>query len=490
MVSTPFAIIGSPYSTLPPRMPDTSKYQAQTAPFLQQWLENPLYSTHPDQLKVFWQRMRVFNEMRQDTLIAGAQLSIKMPLLAADFRILPGDTSSDSKKMAECVERGMGIHKTDSPLSISWIDHVEQALTCMDFGFSMIERVAVRMEEGEIGFKELNHIPAIMLDPSLPWIVFDGKLIGIMQNIQFSMGIHQRPVAYDRLLHFQYQTRNYQPDGESPNSAVWRDWRNRVSLEQLEMIGIEQDTGGTPIVYCPTAASQEDIEDILEQIEQVRRGFRRGIVVPGPKAGTKDNSMEGFPPAHSWLIEPYMGQSNSVAASREVITSLDKRILLRYLAQFLSLGQDATGSFALANASMNFFALSMKMLQKKMLSVWQRKGVNYLYDQNKAKWPSAKRPRIYWNPVQIQDIQTLTDAYTALVESQVLKPTEDDTDFWRSITGTPEEYDGTEYLEILEPLPGAGANGSGGAGNGGSVRPRRSGSRNVAGEPQGGSNRP
>ena len=465
-------------------MPDTSKYQPQIAPFLQQWPENPLYSTHPDQLKVFWQRMRTFNEMRQDTLVSGARESITMPLMAADFRMLPGDTSADSKKMAECIYHGMGI-SDQGPLSISWIDHVEQVLTCFDFGFSMVERVLERMDDGEVGFGQLNHIPAIMLDPSLPWIVFDGKLIGVMQNIQFTQGIVNRPVAYDRILHFQYQTRNYQPDGESPNSAVWRDWRNRVSLEQLEMIAIEQDTGGTPVVYCPAAATDEQIEDILTQLELNRRGFRRGIVFPGPKAGSMRQSQEVFtamPPNHQWLLESYVGSPNSGRHAREVITALDKRMLLRYLAQFLALGQDATGSFALARASIDFFALSMKKLQKRMLAVWQRKGVKYLYEQNLKKYPRAKCPRIYWNPVQLQDIQTLTEAYNSLVETQVLKPTEDDRDYWRSITGAPEEHDGTKYIEIVQPVQQGGDQGNSGS--------RRPGSRNVAGEPQGGSNRP
>ena len=163
--------------------------------------------------------------------------------------------------MAECLANAVGICD-EGPLEIPWINHVEEALTCVEFGFSMIERVLGNFNDGEVGFRELNHMPAIMLDPAMPWIVKDGKLIGVKQAMQFrnSKENVSNAVDYRRILHFQYQTRNHQPDGESALSGIWILWHNRTSLEELERIAIEQNTSGIPVVYMPDSATAEQKE--------------------------------------------------------------------------------------------------------------------------------------------------------------------------------------------------------------------------------------
>ena len=270
-------------------------FRRRTTPYLDGEVEHYIYSTHPERLRHYGRRMLIFNEMRQDAVIRTIIDGLKVPLLASPFRITPADSNTASIKMAEFTERALGM-TDDSALDISWDQHVEEMLRFVEFGYSMTERVLTRYEGGEIGFKELNYLPPVRMDWSNPWIVDPQtrRMTGVRQHVNWNIASNQTwsdtsnyantrtEVPLYKIAHFIYQQRDRQPDGESLLSALWRDWKNRVELEDFEQVGVEHDTGGTPVLYPPHTIDRAEAQKYLQQMEDIRLGAQMGIVMPGP----------------------------------------------------------------------------------------------------------------------------------------------------------------------------------------------------------------
>ena len=421
-------------------------FQRKASRFLSAWQEYPLYSSHPNYLHWFGQRIRVLTEMGNDTEIASMIQGMKFPIEASRFRLDPGGKNIQSKEMAKCITKALNINR-EGILEKPWESHVEEMLTCIDFGFSISERVLGYMDDGKIGVRQLNHIPAIYMDWYQPWVVQRGELVGIRQQMIYEGRRYSQAVPYNRLLHFKYAERNNQPDGRSPLVACWSDWKNRRNLEEFEMIGVEHDTGGTPIVYPPRAIDEAKAQDVLDRILDVKLGGNIGIMMPGRKAGIRywDEDTNDEP---AWLVEAYAGREGGVAGARPIIKDLGKRILSTVFMQWSQLGQDSSGSFALARVTMDFFLLNLMRLQERMVSVWQRELVQKLYQYNLRFYPQAKCPKLTWNPPRLQDLRAQAQVFAELAAMGILEPTNLDGAFFRSIMGMPDD-ENAEKLQIV-----------------------------------------
>lgn len=471
-------------------------YRRRASPYLDGEVEHYIYSTHPERLRNYGRRMLVFNEMRQDAVIRTIIDGLKIPLMASPFRITPGGSDSESVAIAEFMERALGM-TDDTAMDISWDQHVEEMLRFIEFGYSMAERVLMRYEGGEIGFKELNYLPPVRMDWSNPWVVHPNtrKLVGVRQHVNWNTATSQSwdetsnynstrsEIPYYKLIHFIYQQRDRQPDGEALLSALWRDWKNRIELEDFEQVGVEHDTGGTPVLYPPHTIPPESAQKYLKQMEDIRLGAQMGIVMPGPKQGTKFDEQNIAEPG--WLLESYQGKNSSNNA-REIIRDLDRRMFERAFMQWIKMGSGSGGgSFALARTTMDYFLLHLKQIQNNLICTWQRQLVRYLYvvNQMAGKWTNAKCPSIQWNLPGLQDLPTITQAYLQLAQMGVVTPTDADQKFFRTSLTLPSQEEGTEELPLLMMAGGENANQSV-QGNGTREGSPNRWAGNVAGEPQ------
>ena len=444
-------------------------------------VENYLYSTHPQTLFFYGRRMLLYNEMRQDTVIRSILDGLKMPCTGSPFKIVPGGTDTQSKKMAEFMPRALGM-SDDTAMNITWGQHIREMLSCIEFGFAMAEKVLYKYDGGEIGYKQLNYLPPLRLDWGRPWEVGkDGEVVGIRQQHSegsFASREYSQSIDYKRVLHFQYQYRERQPDGESILSAIWRDWKNRVELEEFEQIGVEHATGNTPVIYPPSNVDQEKGDEILEAIEEMRLGDRMGIVMPGSKQGVSQNGE--IMPSPGWLLESFNGNMGAVDV-RKIIDGIDNRIYARAFMQFMMMSRGTGGgSFALARTSMDFFILHLIEIQQNLTEIWQRYAIRHIYRLNLHKWPRAECPRIYWMPPALADLTTSMNAFLELTNLGVLEPTEADKEHWRTVLQLAQEYEGSEKLTKVEELRNVQLQ----QGNGSREGSPNRGGGNLAGEPQ------
>lgn len=401
------------------------------------------------QLKPLATRLKIFREMRRDTVIGTGLDGVKLPLLAADFDTTPASESEVDVAAATFIHDSLGMER-QGDLDAPWLDHVLEAMEALEMGFALSEMTLVSREDGLFGMGSLTPIGQETLSSTVtPWELGDHQEL---------ISVHQKPPSGDttpieipawKLLHFTLRSRKRNPEGESILAGVWRDWRMRTNFEELEGIGVERDVGGMPVIYPPTAPTEGEKTDIDTQMGALRNDQRGYIRMPGPKAGTTRDTEQG------WTLEPYASGSKAYNV-REIIKDYDIRILMRFFTQFLMLGMDTGGTQALVKGSHAFLNLALRSIQQKLLAVWNRQLVPFMLSFNEGRFQGmTANPVITWSDPGAEDLQALTTLYTGLTASKVLTITKVDEDHVRAIVGLPDRPEGVgEGDRNPQPIPG------------------------------------
>jgi len=118
-------------------------------------------------------------------------------------------------------------------------------------------------------------------------------------------------------------------------------------------------------------------------------------------------------------LEAYGGGSK-VYNSREIIRDWQHLIRQRFFADFLAFGSENVGTQALAREMTTFFGLALRAIQERMLSVWNRQLVPWLFRWN--QWHLQKFPSIEWLKPGDTNVQSLAQAYQIFITSNLLDP--------------------------------------------------------------------
>ena len=136
-----------------------------------------------------------------------------------------------------------------------------------------------------------------------------------------------------------------------------------------------------------------------------------GIVMPGPKQGTKFDEQNIAEPG--WLLESYQGKTGGNGA-RQIINDLDRRMFERAFMQWIKMGSGSGGgSFALARTTMDYFLLHLKQIQNNLiLHLAASIGALPLHSQSNVGKVAAGGMSLY--PVEPSWLARPTDDHTSL----------------------------------------------------------------------------
>lgn len=153
-----------------------------------------------------------------------------------------------------------------------------------------------------------------------------------------------------------YDGRVYCP--EMPQNHIVYVRRNGKSCWSGNSIGIERDLAGLPMAFVPPEVLSDDATDkqvaIRNRVETIVRNVRR-------------DEQEGIVFPQSWNAEGeknYDFQLLSSGGDRQfdtnaIIQRYDERIAMSALADFLLIGHEQVGSFALASSKTNLFSVAL-----------------------------------------------------------------------------------------------------------------------------------
>ena len=276
-----------------------------------------------------------YDEMRRNSPIVSALLlANEQSIRKVSWNFTSEDGDEDPR--VELLEEAL------ANMSLSWNDHIIEALTMLPFGFSAFEIVYERVN-GKILWRKFA--------PRGQDTVYQWKF----DDTQGIEGFYQMsPPTYDtkflpieKLLIYKTRVERGNPEGRSILRSAWIPYYYAKHIQQIEAIGVERDLAGMPVITLPEGAdvSETDNSDLGKAqkiVRNVRNDEQAGITLP-----------EG------WTFELASTGGSRQFDTDKIIRRYEKNMLLSALAQFLMLGQDGAGSFALSKDQTDFFTMSV-----------------------------------------------------------------------------------------------------------------------------------
>ena len=409
--------------------------------------------------------VQTYTEMvDNDATIGGVWFAIEMLMRNATFQVEPGGESAIDKEAADFVESCM------YDMEETWPEFLSECLSFLIYGWSYHEIVYKRRmgktnspmtrskySDGLVGWRKL---PIRAQDTLFGWEYKDGTddLTGMTQ--QPPPDFEKVTIPLEKALHFKTRSRKGNPEGRSIFRNAYRAWYVKKRLEEIEGYGMERDLAGFPVLYAPAGINIFDPEDpemvrLLAYAESLVSGIRRdaleGIVLQG-----------GTPELPGWKLELLASSGKRQFDTNAIIERWDKRIATTVLADFIMLGQQQVGSFALADSKTKIFALAIGAYLEVICEVFNNQAIPRLIDANGDKFKDiTDYPHMTHGDIEDADLVQLATYIEKLVGIGLLTPDEELEKMLRRAGNLPEklETDTPKEVQPGENDPNAAANG-------------------------------
>jgi hypothetical protein len=370
------------------------------------------------------QGTKTYREMRDnDEVIGGILFATEMLLRSVDWRT---EAASDDPKAVEVADFVEGCRHD---MSHSWEDFVSEVLSMLTFGYAPHEVCYKRRNgplqkdstqrskysDGMIGWRKL---PLRAQESVDEWLYDEnGGLLGVRQHDPVTGRSIDIPI--DKMLLFRPSVYKSNPEGRSALRNAYRAWYFKKNIQQIEAIGIERDLAGLPVAKVPaellSASAGSDESAALDAIKTIVRNIRRdeqeGVVWP---LVYDDNGNELY------KLELLSSSGARQFDTNEIINRYDKRIAATMLADFILLGQDKVGSFALSSDKTALFATALGAWLKAIAEVLNRFAIPRLLQVNSIDPELA--PTFVPSDIEKPDVEAYFQALNQAVLAGIITP--------------------------------------------------------------------
>lgn len=439
--------------------------------------------------------LKKFRTMKDNEPVIGAILfTIDALVRQTDWRVEQGDAKEAD---AEFLESNM------EDMSMSWGDVVSEAFSMVPFGFSTLEicykkrqgpqppgskTPGSKYDDGKIGWRKLP----LRAQESLDHWEFDDEG-GIQAFVQRPAPDYQAiEIPMEKILLFRTTSHKNNPEGRSLLRSAYKAYFRKKRIEEIEGTGIERDLAGFPVFWLPQEYLADDAPDDLKRVaaafaqigQNIRRDKQEFLMMPlvydenGNKAF--DFTLTASAGTRTFDLNAVIGRYN-----QELAMSL--------LADFILLGHEKVGSFALSSDKTDLFATALGTFLDVVEDVFNRFAIPRLFALNGMDLKNL--PQIKHGDIESPDLTALSAYLGALFNAGMpLFPDEDLEDYLRKAAGLPEKSEEAKEAQALkdqqaqaaaqaqtEGVPGGSgqeAPGAGGAGDDGGFGPPPGSGRN------------
>ena len=386
--------------------------------------------------------VHTYEEMaNNDSIIGGVLFAVNMLMRQAEIHIEPGGKTAKDKEAAEFVESCMyDMEKT-------WPDTFSEFLSFLHIGWAYHEicykrRVGKttspltnsKYSDGLIGWRKIAPRAQDTLEG---WEYKEGTddLIGMWQLAPPDYNRCMIPV--EKALHLRTRSYKDNPEGRSILRTAYRDWYFKKRLQEIEAYGIERDLAGFPVLSAPEGMDIWDPEDpdmvaALARAEyivsSIRRDAREGLVIPGGEGG--------------WKLELLASTGKRQFDTNAIIDRYNKAIATSVLADFIMMGQQQVGSFALADSKTKIFALAIGTYLDIICEAFNNQAIPRLIDLNGDHFKGiTDYPQMCHGDIEEKDLQVFATYIKEMVGIGVLEPDEELEKEIRRVGGLPEKLE-------------------------------------------------
>ncbi|MCD8308903.1 MAG: hypothetical protein LUD19_03530 [Clostridia bacterium] len=386
----------------------------------------------------------VYQEMSENDDTIGAILfSIEMLIRQATWDVQAGGTTPADEEAKDFVLSCM------DDMSETWSDTISEILSFLTYGWSAHEivykrrcgkrndpRLRSKYTDGLIGWQKL---PIRSQDTLYEWLYDDNDNIkGIIQNPPPDYGFIEIPI--EKLLLFKTKSRKGNPEGRSILRNAYRDWYFKRRIQEIEGIGIERDLAGFPVLTAPEGLDIWNTEDpemvaIKNAAEAIVQNIRR-------------DSLEGLVVPNGWEMNLLSTGGQRQFDTSAVIERYDSRIAMTCMADFILLGHQSVGSFALSSSKTKMFSMAIGSYLDIICEVFNNQAIPALIDINGDYFSGiTDYPQLTHGDVEDADLEKLGDFISKMITAGALIPDESIEDFVREQAGMPERLEDWDEAE-------------------------------------------
>ena len=411
---------------------------------------------------VFWEEfvpdlrgthgVRVYQEMADNDDVIGAILfAIENLMRQVTFSVQPAGETDADKRAAEFIEECM------YDMEDTWADTLSEILSFLTYGWGIHEIVYKRRmglnknnrassskySDGLIGWRRL---PIRSQDTLYRWEYNEyDELVGMTQIAP--PDYQMRTIPIDKCLHFRTRSRKNNPEGRSILRNCYRSWYFKKRLQEIEGIGIERDLAGLPMITPPEGYDIWDRDDpeMVETlayaetlVKSIRRDEREGIVLP-----------------YGWDFRLLNGGSRRQFEVGSTIERYDRRMTQTVLADFIMLGNQGVGSYALSSDKTKIFAVAIGSYLDAICEAFNNQAIPKLVELNTAALGKlTDYPEMIHSDIEKPDIDKAIAFIEKMVGIGLIVPDEQLEDYARELGGLPERQQGdvtpNEYQQRIQ----------------------------------------
>lgn len=394
--------------------------------------------------------VEVYHEMAENDDMVGAILfSIEMLTKHATWSVEPAGPTAKDKEAAEFIRSCM------DDMQDTWIDTISEILSFITYGWSYHEivykrrmgrtkdlRTNSKYNDGLIGWMKL---PIRGQETLYEWEYDEEEnLTGMTQQPPPSYNLYTIPV--EKALLFRTKSRKGSPEGRSVLRNAYRSWYFKRRIQEIEGIGIERDLAGLPVISAPEGLDIWDADNpdtsqlrasLEEMVKNVRRDQAEGVVLP---FGFKLNLLNSG--------------GKRQFDTNAIIDRYDSRIAMTVLADFILLGHQQTGSFALSSDKTELFSMAIGAYLDIICEVFSNKAIPLLVDINGEHFKGiTDYPYMTHGDIEDVNMAELASFIKDMTGTGVLVPDDSLEDYVRQVGNLPERVSDTRQGIGRQPAP-------------------------------------
>ena len=386
----------------------------------------------------------VFTEMSNNDETIGAILfAIEMLVRQASWNVEPGGSTAKDREAAEFVKSCM------DDMQQTWIDTISEILSFLTYGWSFHEivykrrmgrtkdsRTSSKYDDGLIGWMKL---PIRSQETLYQWEYDDqDNLIGMTQMPPPDFGLITIPM--NKAMLFRTRSRKDNPEGRSILRTAYRSWYFKRRIQEIEGIGIERDLAGLPVITTPEGMDIWDKDD--EDMNAIRAGLEAIV------KNIRRDSTEGLVLPFGYTFELTSTGGSRQFDTNSIIARYDTKISQTVLADFIQLGHESVGSFALSSDKTNLFSMAICAFLDIICQTFNSQGIPALIDINGDHFAGVTDyPRLTHGDIEDVDLATMATFIKDMTSIGVIIPDESLEDYVRQLGKLPKRTTDTVPME-------------------------------------------
>jgi len=373
----------------------------------------------------------VYEKMRKNDAQINATLQVMyLPIRTTLWNIKPfSEDDSKDKEIAEFIEKALFEE-------LDWDFLLSQMLLMLPFGYSVFEKV-YKFEEGKFFLENLAYRRP---ETILKWETQE-QTPGVTQilNAPIASGINkgknQISIPAEKLVIFTHQREGNDYQGTSVLRTCYKNWLYKDNYYRFDSVKQERESLGVPVVYQPRNTDANTQTKLQEIVANLRTAKNVGVIIPGSKED-------------GWSFEFASPAGGDKTGMWESIKHHNREISKNILAQFIDLGSEKGGSYALSENQSSIFMLSLEAIAKNIKGIVNKYIIPELV---KLNFDTEDYPTLESDKIGDVDIATVSSALSQLTTAGLLSPDFNTENYLRTVLRLPKKSE-EDYIAEQEAI--------------------------------------